>query len=61
MKKLLLLAALVAVSSLTSCNTAIGMGRDFRQLGIGMENKAHGRTWDGGQPEQQQQDNLPTY
>jgi predicted small secreted protein len=60
MKKLLLLAALVAVSSLTSCNTAIGIGRDFRQLGIGMENKAHGRTWDGGQPEQQQ-DSLPTY
>jgi predicted small secreted protein len=60
MKKLLLLAALVAVSSLTSCNTAIGLGRDFRQLGIGLENKAHGRTWDGGQAEQQQ-DNLPTY
>ena len=32
--------------------------RDLRLLGTGMENKAHGRTWDGGE---QQQDNLPTY
>jgi len=61
MKKLLaLLAAVVAVTTSTSCNTAIGFGRDMRQLGTGLENKAHGRTWDGGQPEQGQ-DNLPTY
>jgi predicted small secreted protein len=57
MKKLLaLLAAVVAVASLTSCNTAIGIGRDFRQLGIMMENKAHGRSANGGE-----QENLPTY
>lgn len=62
MKKLLaLLAAVVAVTPFTSCNTAIGFGRDMRQLGTGLENKAHGRTWDGGQAEGQQQDNLPTY
>ncbi|WP_367870709.1 hypothetical protein [Luteolibacter sp. Populi] len=59
MKMLFALLAVLAVSSLTSCNTAIGMGRDFRQLGIMMENKAHGRPASGG--EQQQQDNLPTY
>lgn len=62
MKKLLaLVAAVVAVASFTSCNTAIGFGRDMRQLGTGLENKAHGRTWDGGQPDQGGQDNLPTY
>ena len=59
MKKLYAFAALAAVISLSSCNTAIGFGRDLRLLGTGMENKAHGRTWDG--QEQQQQDNLPTY
>ncbi len=59
MKKLLALLALGAAVFLTSCNTAIGFGRDLRLLGTGMENKAHGRTWDGQQ--QQQQDNLPTY
>jgi predicted small secreted protein len=59
MKKLLAWLALGAAVSLSSCNTAIGFGRDLRLLGTGMENKAHGRTWDGGQ--QQQQDNLPTY
>lgn len=58
MKKLLALLALGAVVSLTSCNTAIGFGRDLRLLGTGMENKAHGREWDG---QQQQQDHLPTY
>jgi hypothetical protein len=31
----------------------------MRQLGTGLENKAHGRTWDGG--DQQQQESLPTY
>jgi predicted small secreted protein len=58
MKKLLTFVALAAVVSLSSCNTAIGFGRDLRLLGTGMENKAHGRTWDGGE---QQQENLPTY
>jgi predicted small secreted protein len=58
MKKLLALLALGAAVSLSSCNTAIGFGRDLRLLGTGMENKAHGRDWNGNQ---QQQDNLPTY
>lgn len=59
MKKLFAFVALAAVVSLSSCNTAIGFGRDMRQLGTGLENKAHGRTWDGG--EQQQEESLPTY
>lgn len=60
MKKLFAFLALAAVVSLSSCNTAIGFGRDMRQLGTGLENKAHGRTWDGGE-QQQQQESLPTY
>jgi predicted small secreted protein len=59
MKKLIAFTALAVVLTLSSCNTAIGFGRDLRLLGTGMENKAHGRTWEGG--EQQQQENLPTY
>ncbi len=59
MKKLSAFLALATVVSLSSCNTAIGFGRDMRQLGTGLENKAHGRTWDGG--DQQQQESLPTY
>lgn len=59
MKKLIAFAALAVVLTLSSCNTAIGFGRDLRLLGTGMENKAHGRTWDGG--DQQSQENLPTY
>lgn len=63
MKKFLTLVALTGLLSLNSCNTTIGFGRDLRQLGTGMENKAHGRTFSG---EAQQQDdgsggNLPAY
>ena len=58
MKKLYAFAALAVVVTLSSCNTAIGFGRDLRLLGTGMENKAPGRTWDGGE---QQQESLPTY
>lgn len=59
MKKLFVLLALGAVVSLSSCNTAIGFGRDMRQLGTGLENKAHGRSWDG--QDQASQEALPTY
>ena len=59
MKKLSVMLAMAALVSLNSCNTAIGFGRDLRQLGTGMENKAHGREWDGSQSESQ--DTLPTY
>ncbi|MEM1083015.1 MAG: entericidin [Verrucomicrobiota bacterium] len=51
---------LLAVFALGSCNTMIGMGRDFRQLGEGMEHKAHGRNFDGSD-KQQQEEALPTY
>ena len=38
---------LLSVSALvfTSCNTAIGLGRDFRQLGNGLENTGQGKQW----------------
>lgn len=58
MNKLLALLALGAAVSLSSCNTAIGFGRDLRLLGTGMENKAHGRDWNG---QQSQSENLPAY
>jgi predicted small secreted protein len=50
MKSLLLLATALIGLVLTSCNTAIGFGRDLRLLGEGMESKA--RTG-GGSAEQQ--------
>jgi predicted small secreted protein len=47
----------IPVLALTSCNTMIGVGRDFRQLGSGMENVAHGREFgDSGTNEA-----VPTY
>lgn len=51
--------ALLLVAGLNSCNTFIGMGRDFRQLGEGLEHKAHGRNFDGS--DLAPQDTLPTY
>ena len=45
MKSVLLIAAFAVAAVLSSCNTFIGMGRDFKILGDGMEtsaNKAHG-------------------
>lgn len=53
--------AILAVFALGSCNTMIGIGRDFRQLGEGMENKAHGKRFDGSENPATSDDNLPTY
>jgi predicted small secreted protein len=49
MKRITLLLAAAAFTAVgfCSCNTAIGFSRDLRSLGTGMENKAHGRTWQG--------------
>ncbi len=58
MKKLLALLAVLTVTSLTSCNTAIGFRRDMGQFSQGINNKMNGRTWDG---QVQGQENLPTY
>lgn len=55
MIRLLTLGALTAILGLTSCNTAIGFGRDLRQLGTMMENKAYGRNANA------DQGNLPAY
>lgn len=41
MKHLLLLAAAAGCLLTTSCNTFIGMGRDFRLMGEQMERKAN--------------------
>lgn len=57
MKQLVL--GIAVILCLGSCNTIIGMGRDIKQLGDGMENTAHGRKWDGS--EATPQENLPTY
>jgi len=54
----LIACALLAVLTLGSCNTMIGMGRDFQQLGKGMVNKAQGRPFNGGSAEDA---NLPVY
>ncbi len=50
---------LLAVILLGSCNTTIGISRDLRQLGEGMERKAQGGTFTGEEPEYDE--NLPTY
>lgn len=48
MKKSCFLALLTIASfALGSCNTFIGMGRDIRGLGAGMENKGTTGSWDG--------------
>jgi predicted small secreted protein len=56
-----MIVVLLAGVALTSCNTMIGLGRDFRQLGEGMENKAQGKKFDGSTPQSQQDGNFPTY
>ena len=40
-----LIIGLAAVTSLflSSCNTFVGMGRDFQRLGQGLENAAYGK------------------
>jgi predicted small secreted protein len=50
MKALLLFALGATALVLSSCNTAIGFGRDLRLLGQGMENSANkaGGGHDGG-------------
>ncbi|MGC4015787.1 MAG: entericidin A [Luteolibacter sp.] len=48
MKALLLLAAAATGLILSSCNTAIGFGRDLRLLGQGMENSANKNNGGGG-------------
>ncbi|MDB4293952.1 MAG: hypothetical protein QNK83_05725 [Akkermansiaceae bacterium] len=45
MKKfsLLLVVSVAAALFLSSCNTFVGMGRDFQRLGQGFENTAYGK------------------
>ena len=67
--KILAIAGLLLMG-LSSCNTFIGMGRDIRQMGEGMEHVAHGKRPDGSEKtrnqEQEvqqpsQEEPLPTY
>lgn len=51
------ICAALAVLALSSCNTMIGLGRDFRQLGEGLENTANGDSWNSSGDEEP----LPTY
>jgi len=48
-KRILLLATLSAAGAFlfSSCNTFVGVGRDFQQLGQGVENTAYGKKWKG--------------
>ena len=55
-----LLVILAAGSlSLAACNTTIGMSRDIRALGAGVENVAHGRTFTGDERAQTPPDAPP--
>ncbi len=47
MKLCILLLAATAAFTLNSCNTFVGIGRDLKSFGIGVENKAYGKTWKG--------------
>ena len=52
---------LLLVMGLSSCNTFIGMGRDMRQLGEGMENAANRKNGGNDQQGNAEGENLPTY
>ena len=41
MKTILLVAAVAVATALSSCNTMIGLGRDMRMMGDGMEKSAN--------------------
>ena len=43
MRTLLLVSLAVVCACLSACNTMIGISRDIRAAGAGMENVAHGR------------------
>ena len=61
MKTLLIASIAIAATLSTSCNTFIGMGRDLRVLGEGMEESANtpAKKKDPQQP--QQQGGAPVY
>lgn len=45
MKKIVFL--IVPVLALSSCNTVVGVARDIKTVGEGVENKAYGKQWNG--------------
>lgn len=61
MKPLLISAAALSFFFTTSCNTFIGMGRDLRQLGQGMENSANKSKTPSTEEAPQQTGGAPVY
>ena len=61
MKRILYTALLgaIALAALSSCNTAIGLGRDMRVLGTEMEKKAEQQT--GASGAEYQSGGAPVY
>lgn len=49
MRKLTLVILSAGSLSLPACNTTIGVARDIRSFGEGVENVAQGRNFDGNQ------------
>lgn len=48
MKLILFIGATLILAFTSSCNTFIGMGRDIKQVGGGLESKAQGGTYQQG-------------
>ncbi|MFC5050617.1 hypothetical protein ACFPK9_08330 [Rubritalea spongiae] len=61
MKALLLSTLIIGLFGLSSCNTFVGVGRDFKSLGQGVENKAYGKTWQGAPRAQNSQHQAPSH
>ncbi|MFD2159600.1 hypothetical protein ACFSW8_11865 [Rubritalea tangerina] len=59
MKLSAILLTSITICSLCSCNTFVGIGRDFKSLGQGVENKAYGKTWKGQPRAQNSQQQAP--
>ena len=56
--KLVIATFLIAIS-LNSCNTTIGLARDMRQAGEGLEKAAQGKQGDGGGEARRLRPGLP--
>ena len=57
--RLLMLVVAAGAFVLSACNTTIGMSRDVRALGAGVENVAHGRYFDGSEHDETPPDAPP--
>ena len=48
MKAIKLLSLFLFIFAASSCNTFVGLGRDIKQIGGGLESKAQGNTYKQG-------------